>query len=182
MCTVRYPWIRNAWWTAYHRLRGPPEHPLAPRAQNALCRLACCGSKRQYIVCAAGPAWSARLARTGLGSIRDADEDQKQQCRDPRTDAGEIANAELTAARGVGCGQKREGILEIRGRDHPWRSARLCRSTQQTTEPPARAARLQRPGDLPAKGTPRRKRQRYHHRRYPSGAFHLGLRRREDRQ
>src|SRR5215213_6082556 len=87
--------------------------------RGSSCRLACCGGKGQYSVSAADPAWSARLARTGLGSIRDADEDQKEQCRDPRTDAGEIANAELTAARGVGCGQKHEGILEIRGRDHP---------------------------------------------------------------
>src|SRR5215211_8518029 len=95
--------------------------------RGSSCRLACCGGKGQYSVSAADPAWSARLARTGLGSRRDADEDQKEQCRDPRTDAGEIENAELTAARGVGCGQRREGILEIRGRDHPWRSARFCR-------------------------------------------------------
>ena len=54
--------------------------------------------------------------------------------------------------------------------------------TRQTTGPPARAACLQRPGDLQAKGAPRRRRQRCHRRRYPSRAFHLGLRRSEDRQ
>src|SRR5829696_6450444 len=152
--------------------------PLNILWRGSSCQLAYCGSKGQYSVSAAGSAWSARLARTGLGSIRDVDEDQEEPCRDPRTDAREIANAELTAARGVGCGRKGEGILENRGRDHPWRGTRPCRRTPQTTGPPARAARLQRPGDLPAKDTPRRSRQRCYHRRYPPGAFHLGVRRR----
>src|ERR671910_1031514 len=45
---------------------------------RSLCRLARCGSKGQYSVCAAGPARSARLARTGRASIWDADEDREE--------------------------------------------------------------------------------------------------------
>jgi hypothetical protein len=77
MWTVRYARTRNAWGRANHRLRGLL-NVFWCKERRWLCRLARCGSKGQYSVYAAGPASSARLARTGRASIWDADEDREE--------------------------------------------------------------------------------------------------------
>src|ERR687890_819498 len=150
--------------------RRRPEPPCQLREQRAICcirdgfcvvGLAASGRVAWYARCEPGP--------EGIS-------------RDPRTDAGETADAELTAARGVGCGPKREGVLETRGWDHPRRGARTRRSSRQDSGAPTRAARCQRPGDLRAKGTPRRRRGRCFYGWYPAGALYLDIRRGEDRQ